>query len=79
MAEGHPKIERSICGRLPLPWMRGTESNRRPLGNEPSKLPTAPPRRIAKKRTSPATNLPPIIDRWGRLREKCADTYSVGK
>lgn len=26
----------------------------------------------AKKRTSPANAKPPIADRWGRLREKCA-------
>lgn len=35
--------------------------------------------KTTKKRTTPATNLPPINDQWGRLREKCAVTYSVGK
>ena len=35
--------------------------------------------KTTKKRTTPATNLPPIIDQWGRLREKYAVTYSVGK
>ena len=54
--------------------------NHRPPGHEPGELPSAPPCNISisKKRTSPATNLPPIIDRWGRLREKCADTVLRG-
>lgn len=61
-------------------WVQGMDLNHRPPGHEPGELPSAPPCNIStsKKRTSPATNLPPIIDRWGRLREKCADTVLRG-